>query len=173
MEHADALSLIRAGVAPGAGGVWADLGAGSGVFTRALADLLGAKGRVYAVDRQRSLSGSASQSATVTPIRADFTRTLDLPDLDGILMANALHFVRRHERVLGQLTRHLKPGGAFLLVEYDVTKGSPWIPFPVSLSHFRRLAPRVGLSEAKEVGRRRSRYGPRDIYAAVALREEG
>ena len=170
MEHADALSLIRAGVAPGAGGVWADLGAGSGVFTRALADLLGAEGHVYAVDRQRSHYPSA-QGATITPVRADFTRTLDLPDLDGILTANALHFVRRHERVLEQLVGYLKPGGALLLVEYDITRGSPWIPFPVPLAHFERLAPRVGLGAVKEVGRRRSRYGPRDIYAAVARKE--
>ena len=87
-------------------------------------------------------------------------------------MANALHFVRRHERVLKGLVRHLKPGGTFLLIEYDLTRGSPWIPFPVPFTRFQTIAPRVGLSEVREVGRRPSRYGPRELYAAVAVHRQ-
>ncbi|CAN5744546.1 hypothetical protein BH23DEI1_BH23DEI1_06140 [soil metagenome] len=49
MEHADALDLIRAAIAP-RGGRWADLGAGGGRFTLALAELLGPEGEVHAVD---------------------------------------------------------------------------------------------------------------------------
>ena len=170
MTHAEALDLIRAGV-PTEKGVWADLGAGSGVFTRALADLLGAEGRIYAVDRQPARAAEhASDRATIIPVRADFTEPLELPTLDGLLMANSLHFVRRHERVLAPLVRHLQPGGTLLLVEYDIWRGSPWIPFPVPFAKFEALAPKVGLSEAREVGRRGSRYGPRDLYAAAALR---
>ena len=171
MNHTDAVSLIRAGVA-NKGGVWADLGAGSGVFTRALADLLGPEGQVFAVDRQPShLAEREPERGTIIPLQADFTRALELPPLDGLLMANALHFVRRHERVLRGLVRHLKPGGTFLLVEYDLSRGSPWIPFPVPFGRFQTLAPRVGLSEVREVGRRPSRYGPRELYAAVAVKQ--
>ena len=39
MDHSDHVNLLRNGVLPG--GVWADLGAGSGAFTLALAELAG------------------------------------------------------------------------------------------------------------------------------------
>ena len=48
LEHAT--RLIAAAIVP-QGGTWADLGAGRGTFTRALARLLGAEGRVVAVER--------------------------------------------------------------------------------------------------------------------------
>ena len=175
MEHAVALDLIRAGVTS-TGGTWADLGAGSGVFTRALAELLGPSGQVYAVDRQPGRAAATNERwAETAPIQADFTKPLTAPlepnALDGILMANALHFVRRHEYTLGKIVRYLKPGGTFLLVEYDLTTGSPWIPFPVPFEHFKTLAPRIGLDEVREVGRHPSRYGPREFYTAAAVKE--
>ena len=169
MEHADARALIQKGVLR-TGGTWADLGAGSGVFTRALADLLGEEGTVYAVDRQPVRPFNIAGGASVISRQADFTKRLELTDLDGILMANALHFARRHERVLKQIVTTLKPGGTFILVEYDIRRGSPWIPFPVPLEDFKTLASKVGLNKVREIGRRRSRYGPRDIYAAVVRR---
>lgn len=174
VEHAHAVALIRDGVTS-AGGSWADLGAGSGVFTRALKELLGEDGLVYAVDRdaqvarRQGLDGSQPE-ANILLRRADFTKPLGLQNLDGIVMANALHFVRRHERVLSQIVGCLRAGGSFILVEYDLEVASPWIPFPVPLRYFRRLAPRAGLGEPREIGRRRSRYGQREIYAAVAVK---
>lgn len=176
MEHRHALELIRAGI-PDAAGVWADLGAGSGTFSRALADLLGESGTVVAVDRaalppSRSAGAGAAQ---IVALQADLTRPLDLAPLgigplDGILMANALHFVRRQRRALAQLVPMLRSGGTLLLVEYDLQRATPWIPFPVSPDAFGRLAAEVGLSHPIEIGRRRSRFGPRDLYAALARR---
>jgi ubiquinone/menaquinone biosynthesis C-methylase UbiE len=53
MDHREMMALIRPAV-PGEGGSWADLGAGAGNFTRALGNLLGPKGTIYAVDRAES-----------------------------------------------------------------------------------------------------------------------
>lgn len=50
MNHQDHVRLLRKGV-PTQGGTWADLGAGTGAFTLALADLLGPKAQIYAVDQ--------------------------------------------------------------------------------------------------------------------------
>ena len=50
MNHADLVALIRNGVTAD-GGRWADLGAGEGAFTFALADLLGLGAEITAVDR--------------------------------------------------------------------------------------------------------------------------
>src|SRR5258708_3735969 len=103
MDHADHLDLIREGVARGA---WADLGSGGGAFTLALADLLGPGGRILSVDRDGGALRSQRQAmearfpATAVEYRqADFTRPLELPELDGIVMANSLHFVRVREPV--------------------------------------------------------------------------
>jgi hypothetical protein len=48
VDHADHVALLRPAVA--AGGTWADIGAGEGAFTLALADLLGAGGRFVVVE---------------------------------------------------------------------------------------------------------------------------
>ena len=61
------------------------------------------------------------------PQVADFSMPLELLTLDGILMANSLHFERDKVAVLRQVTRHLRPGGRFILVEKTpiaATRGS-------------------------------------------------
>lgn len=179
MEVADAANLIRAAITrPGGGGVWADLGAGTGTFTRALASLLGEGGVVHAVDR-RDLGVAAGASdpsfagaAKVERLVADFREPLPFADLDGILMANALHFVPAGEQpsVLASVASYLRPGGALLLVEYDERRGSRWVPYPVPFRRLESLAREVGLGVVREVGRRRSRFGPTDMYAAVGVK---
>ena len=185
MKAADAESLISGGVAR-AGGVWADLGAGSGTFTRALAALLGTGGVIYAVDRGGSTlspsapvasglgspSGEASGSAEVVPLLGDFRESLPLADLDGLVMANSLHFIATDEQqaVVDRVSSYLRSGGVFVLVEYDQRRGSPWVPYPVPRQRFEQLAQAAGLAAAREIGRRRSRFGPKDIYASLALK---
>src|SRR5262245_27183236 len=90
------------------GGVWADLRAGEGTFTRALAELLGPDGRIYAVDRDHRAVDALMRwvtmaPCTVLPLQGDFSRPLDLPGatrLDGLLFANSLHYLRDADAVL-------------------------------------------------------------------------
>jgi len=171
VTHEDAVALIRDGV-PSPGGTWADLGAGSGVFTRAVADLLGEAGVVIAVDRRASVRGLRRDpqrgSAEIRALRADFAGPLALPLLDGVSMANALHFASDAEAVLGRILAHVRSHGTLLLVEYDLDRGTPWIPHPVPFTRFAEVAPAIGLVDVRQVGRMRSRYGRREIYAAAA-----
>ena len=176
MEHAAAVSLIRAGVgAPGE--TWAELGAGSGVFTAALSALLGPGGTVYASDRDiqavKRLRALKTSGATLHVQRADLTRPRELSyltDLDGLLVANALHFVPRQGRVLRQLVQLLRPGGRLLVVEYDTSQRTPWGPFPLPLARLQRSMQASGLGDFSEVGRQPSLFGGRELYAAVAFR---
>lgn len=99
MDHADHVRLLAGGVRQREGGVWADLGAGSGAFTLALADLIGPHGVIHAVDRDRATLAelrsallSAIPGAEVRPVVGDFTRRLELAELDGVVMANSLPF---------------------------------------------------------------------------------
>ena len=168
MRPQEASNLIRAGV-PQPGGVWADLGSGSGTFTLALASLLGERGVVYAIDRAVHALPPAS-GATVVPKTGDFTQPLTLPQLDGVVMANSLHFVTSEEQasVLARVVGYLRPAGSFVIVEYDQRRGSRWVPYPVPWERFEALAGKVGLVSAREIGRRRSRFGPTEMYAAAA-----
>ena len=76
MDHADHVRLLQGGVTRG--GTWADLGAGTGAFTLALADLVGPGGNVIAVDRDRGALHDLERAlrpggATVRTLAADFT----------------------------------------------------------------------------------------------------
>lgn len=173
MEHDEAVTLIRPGVgAPGE--TWADLGAGSGVFTVVLSALLGLSGTVYAVDRDaravEQLRAVRTLGATIHVRQADLTQPLGLTGLGGMLLANALHFVVRQERALIGLAGTLRPGGRLLVVEYDTRQRTPWGPFPVPPERLRELTRASGFGYPKEIGRRPSRFGGRELYAAVAVK---
>lgn len=174
MEHADHVRLLQGGVAV-SGGVWADLGSGEGAFTLALADLLGPGATIHAVDRDR---GALSRQLTSMRARfpatvleqhiADFTKPLALPSLDGIVMANSLHFERDKTSVLALVRGYLKPGGRLILVEYNADQGNMWVPFPLSYPTWEALAQRSGFIETHLLDRVPSRF-LREIYAALSL----
>jgi SAM-dependent methyltransferase len=176
VDHADHVGLIRAAVEPG--GTWADIGAGQGAFTLALADLLGPGGRVVAVDRDaRVLRANADAVHARFPaldyatLTADLTAPLDLPELDGLVAANSLHYVSpdRQVAVIRALSAHLCPGGRFVVVEYDADRGNPWVPHPFSYPSWERLAEAAGLADTRRIGRVPSRFLDA-IYAAESRR---
>ena len=180
MDHRDHVALIRGGIpsAPGAGAVWADIGAGEGAFTLALADVLGPGARIVAVDRDGgALRANAESMARrfpatqLTTLVADLERPLDLPDLDGLVAANSIHFVPRARQVaaIRSLAAHLRPGAPFIVVEYDADRGNPWVPHPLSISGWERLAAEAGLEGTTEIGRVPSRFLG-GIYGAVSRR---
>ena len=178
LETAEAITLIGKAVPQGPA-TWADFGAGDGTFTRALWELLGPGSRIYAVDRDPDVLAPLTRwaeaaRAEVIPVVADFTGRLVLPGLeerglDGILLANALHFVAEGERVLRRLVALIRPGGRFILVEYDRRRASRWVPFPVPPGRFFQLALSAGLSAPGVVSTRPSAFGG-TLYAAMAER---
>lgn len=175
MDHADHVRLIQDGVV-GAGTRWADLGAGEGAFTLALADLLGPEGSIVSVDRDRralDVQGrrlhEAFPDARVETLVADFTRPLDLPLLDGIVMANSLHFEREQLAVLGLVRAYLRPAGHLVIVEYDADHGNQWVPFPISYRAWTALAAEAGFRDTRRLASVPSRFLG-SIYSALSLR---
>lgn len=173
MDHRDHVRLLS-GAVPNKGGIWADFGSGEGAFTLALWELLGPQGEIFSIDRdrgrldeQRQIFRSRFPEAKVHFLHADFSRRLELPPLDGIVMANSLHFFRDREKVLQSLHSYLKEEGRLVLVEYNVDSGNMWVPHPLSFQTFRAMAPRVGLSEPQLLATAPSRF-LREIYSAVA-----
>lgn len=165
------MGLIRPAV-PAAAGAWADLGAGTGTFTRALAALLRPGSRVLALDRdpralrelRRAVEARPAEGVEVVPVEGDLRRigeveALEGVALDGILLANSLHFVEEAERVLAALGRRLRPGGRVVVVEYDGRPPSRWVPFPVPFARLGALAGGAGLAPPRRAGELPSAYG--------------
>ena len=173
MRHRDAVALIADAGFDASPAVWVDLGSGEGTFTRALASLLTPGSVVHAIDRDAAAVSrlrAPSSSVRVVPHALDFVSSpWSVDSLDGILMANSLHYVADQPAFLSLCASRLSPGGRFVIVEYDTTVASPWVPFPVP----RRVLPRVfdalGFS-VRFVGSRRSLFGRAELYAGVASR---
>ncbi len=122
-----------------------------------------------ALGRQRESFARRFPETLVTYHPADFTQPLELPPLDGLLMANSLHFQSRPLPVLERILTHLKPGGRMLLVEYNADRGNPWVPYPISFAAWERLAVEAGLSDSRLLATYPSRW-LREIYSALSLR---
>jgi ubiquinone/menaquinone biosynthesis C-methylase UbiE len=171
MDRSDLIALLRAGVTT-KGGRWADLGAGDGAFTFALAQLLGPGAQITAVDRDSgSLKrlASAAGGAPIETVVADFTRPLNLSGLDGVVMANSLHFVREKAPVLASVRDTLRPGGILILVEYETDKGNPWVPHPFSFATWQGMAAAAGFEQTHLLHRYPSRYFG-SMYSAASVR---
>lgn len=173
MNHTDHVNLIRQGVE--AGGIWADLGSGRGAFTLALADCLGTDGKIYSIDiDRRSLEVQKTRMAAEFPdnkvefLQADFTHPLDLPKLDGVIMANSLHFVREKKPVLAQIHTLLKAEGRLVIVEYDTDKPNSYVPYPFSYETWEKLASDNGFSQTQQLATRPSSNMGR-IYSACSI----
>ena len=180
MDASDAVELIRSAVARHAG-VWVDLGAGDGTFTRALAETLAPGSRVYAVDRDRRAlarlarrAAGAPAAAEVVPVEADFAGPFELPGLggallDGMLLANALHYFRDAAPVLERLGHRLRPGGRLVIVEYDRRRANPWVPHPIPIARLPEIAASAGFSLPIVTATRPSAFGG-DLYVAASDR---
>jgi len=168
MTLADAVSLIQPAI-KNTQGTWADIGAGTGMFTLALMEIL-ESGTIIALDKSPHAlyKIKAPDHLKLEIIDADFNQQLDLPKLDGIVMANALHYAKDHKAALQNVLATLKSGGNFILIEYDTDRpNEPWVPNPVSLKKFKTLCEALGLVEPKEIGRVKSIYSDGEIYSAV------
>lgn len=170
MTQEEAQQLIKPALSTTTGN-WADIGAGTGKFTLALHDLL-TEGVVYAVDKNPHMLWNLRTPGPVSieVVEADFTRPFELPPLDGVVMANALHYTQEPAEAVKHVTANLKPGGAFILIEYETRKPRPpWVPYPLPFSMFREIALECWLTEPRKLAEQPSRYGHDHIYAALCF----
>src|SRR5262245_54802628 len=98
MQHRDAVAMFGGSrFDTPAPSTWADLGCGDGTFTLALANRLAPRSIIHAIDRDAHAVARLPPSDGAVRIEAyvaDFTRPWPFrSELDGILMANSLHFV--------------------------------------------------------------------------------
>jgi SAM-dependent methyltransferase len=166
---------------------WADLGCGSGTFTLALAALLPPGSTIEAIDLRPGVDRQTTPAGvTIIPRSADFVADdLGLTGLDGILMANSLHYVRDKATLLKKLRAYYRAGvpasgmppfgapapgatpvaasaatdGSLLIVEYDTDRPTPhWVPYPLSFASAAKLLHAAGWLHIQKLGSRPSEY---------------
>ena len=147
MRPHDAIAMLADGDLGALGPTtWADLGCGTGTFTLALAELLAAGSLIHALDRDaRALRRipPLRHEVAITTHGSDFITTpWPFTDLDGILMANALHFVGDQAAFIRGCQPRVRPTHRFLIVEYDTDVSNPWVRTRSAGSGWRTSLPR-------------------------------
>jgi ubiquinone/menaquinone biosynthesis C-methylase UbiE len=116
------------GVKPGM--AVADVGAGTGLFTRLFADMVGPEGKVYAVDISKPFLEHVAREARkrghahVQTIHGTQEST-NLPpgSVDLVFLCDVYHHLEQHERILASIHRALRPGGRLVVIEFDRREG--------------------------------------------------
>lgn len=141
---------------------WADLGCGSGLFSRALLNLLPEKSIVHAIDQ----TNQSFEESSIKFKKLNFiSDPLDLPALNGILMANSLHFVKDKLSLLHRLRGNMVKDGIFILVEYDMDVSNAWVPYPLLYSTAISLFKHVGYKSFEKIAEHQSLFNRAKIYS--------
>ncbi|MFZ0428509.1 MAG: class I SAM-dependent methyltransferase [Acidobacteriota bacterium] len=102
----------------------ADLGAGSGLFTRPLARRVGSTGTIYAVDIDRDLLEHINETALeqnlpniTTVLASEFDPRIP-EKVDLVLICDTLHQIKNADIYLHDLTRYLKTSARVAVIDY-------------------------------------------------------
>lgn len=149
----------------------ADLGTGSGFYALAAAHLVGAKGRVYAIEVQKDLLDRVKNNAVREGLhnvevvwgdveQAGGTKLRDA-SMDMVIISNTLFQIEDKERFIREAARILKTGGKALLVEWsdsaDVSGPDP--RHVVNKASARALFERAGFTVERELPAGSHHYG--------------
>jgi ubiquinone/menaquinone biosynthesis C-methylase UbiE/intracellular sulfur oxidation DsrE/DsrF family protein len=123
------------------GTVVADIGAGTGLYTRLFAKAVGPDGQVFAVDIAPKFLEHVQKTSrdaglkNVTPVLCNFD-SVDLPpkSVDVAFVCDTYHHFEFPEKTMLSLHRALKPGGRVIVIDFVREKGksSDW-----TLNHVR------------------------------------
>lgn len=121
-----------------AGDVVADVGAGSGYYTFRLAEKVGPKGKVLAVDIQKEMLDLIRQRSkerkltNVEPVLGDITDPkLPAAGVDLILLVDVYHEFSHPYEMTVAMVKALKPGGKLVFVEFRLEDEN----VPIKLVH--------------------------------------
>ena len=112
------------------GQVVADIGAGPGIFSLALAKAVGPTGKVYAEEVDQAFIDRINQKlqeqhiTNVQPVLGVFTNPrLPAADVDLAFFHDVLHHIEDRSGFLKTLAASIKPSGRVAIIEYDAATG--------------------------------------------------
>ena len=155
---ADATRLTRA-LELSAGRSVADIGAGAGELTVALAHVVGPTGRLYATElesgRLRAIRRAADSAGVgnVTVLRAHATRT-NLPDrcCDALILRNVYHHIKNPVLMNKSLYQSLKPGGRLAIIDFAPDSAESTDPARRSDGEQHGVSPQTVVRELRQAG---------------------
>ena len=108
----------------------ADVGAGTGLFTRLFAEKVGKTGKVYAVDISPRVPGThrrrgqeTGRKQVVTVQGTQDTTNLPKDSVDLAFLATYITTWRIREKILASIRQALKPEGKLVVVDFDRVEG--------------------------------------------------
>jgi ubiquinone/menaquinone biosynthesis C-methylase UbiE len=114
----------------------ADIGAGSGLFSRLIAGRVAPGGMVYAVDIAKSMvdhidkTVKEQQITDITPVLGDPRSPMLAPDsVDRVVIIDSYHHFEFPAEMLAEIRKALRPDGLFVLVDFKRIEGisAPYI----------------------------------------------
>lgn len=99
----------------------ADIGAGSGFFTRRMAEKVLPGGMVYAVDINKKLLAHIEKNTGGLPIRTVLATEDDprVPErVDLIFMCDTLHYIEKPSVYISRMALHLGGGGRLAIIDF-------------------------------------------------------
>jgi len=104
------------------GMTFVDVGAGSGYFTRAAAEIVGGKGRVFAVEMSPEMIGILKQKGIGENVKILASKEYEIPIEDTLADLTLLAFVTHENadirRFIGEAARVTKDNGRILILEW-------------------------------------------------------
>jgi ubiquinone/menaquinone biosynthesis C-methylase UbiE len=142
-----------------AGRTVADIGAGAGELTVALARVVGPTGRLYATelesDRLRAIRSAADAAGlkNVTVLEAHATRT-NLPDrcCDALVVRFVYHHFENPSLINRSLYQSLKPGGRLAIIDFQPDSAESADPARRSDGAQHGVTPATVVCELREAG---------------------
>jgi ubiquinone/menaquinone biosynthesis C-methylase UbiE len=154
----------------------ADFGAGNGHIAFKVAEIVGDKGIVYALDIKKNIIAHLENEAKhqglhqVKPVWTDLEMIHYNPiaseTVDIVLIINMLFQSNKHAAVLKEAYRILAPGGIVVIVDWKKT-ATPFGPPPderVTLEKIKQIAYTIGLNRIKE-------FEPDPYHFGIVLRK--
>lgn len=114
----------------------ADIGAGTGLFTRLFAETVGPRGKVYAVDISRPFIDNIlrmprkKNQAPIVGIVNSQTDTLLPPNsIELAFISDTYHHFEAPEPTMTSIHRALRPKGLLVVIDFkrEPSKSSPWV----------------------------------------------
>jgi SAM-dependent methyltransferase len=146
-------------------GIWVDAASGDGVFGQALLEIANPSIDIIGFDIDRSvvqhfISQLKARTLQCYALQADLRRQLPFVGVDGIILANGLHFYPRPQqvRLLEHCAQALRQTGQLVVVEYNTERSTNAVPYPISEKNINHLLSPAGFTGPKKISRVRSTY---------------